>query len=158
MVQPRQLTLPTQRDPVARLALVGLVAVACWIALSAPSMPEAAQAAVFATPTIGIVPTQASTEAPVLTSAPAAAPTLAPPPTPEPQPTVAPQVLYVEVTAIPTEAPPTEPPAPSATPLPAGSIIILPSPTQTAQEFIDSFGPTADPNATCQFTGCLHQP
>lgn len=156
MIQPRQLNLPTQRDPLARAALVALVAAACWLALSTPSVPAAAETALIATPTIGILPTQAPTEAPLPTTMPVvaqAAPTFAPPPTPEPVIVV--EQVIVEVTAVPTEAPPTAAPPTEA---PAMVIVVYPTPTQTRQEFIDSFGPTPDPNAKCAFIGCLPKP
>ena len=151
MVQPRQLNLPTQRDPLARLALVALVAAACWLALGTASAPVAAETVLIATPTIGILPTQPPTEAPVVAQA---VPTItdvpAPASTAEPVIVEVEVPVIVEVTAVSTALP-----APTA--LPAGSIIILPTATQTNEDFVASFGaPTAD--ATCQFTGCLHQP
>ncbi len=163
MIQPRQLQLPTQRDPLARLALFALVGVACWLALSAPAVPTAAQAEAFviATPTIGILPTQAPTAAPIVVQA---APTVDPPtnpPAPTAEPVVIERQIIVEVTAPPQ---PTDPPAPSPTaPLmvlvPGNTIIVIATPeTQSDAEFIASFGPTPDPNARCAFVGCLPQP
>jgi hypothetical protein len=151
------LSLPTQNDPIARLALIALACGALWLAAVMPSAPAQAQVElatpapiiVIATPTMGLQPT----EAPALVLAP---PTFAPP-LPE-QPTPEPQVVYVEVTPAPTEAPPAEPTAPPVTALPQGSIVILPTATQTKEEFIASFGPTPDPAAKCAFIGCLAKP
>jgi hypothetical protein len=60
------------------------------------------------------------------------------------------------VTAPPIEAPPepTQPPAP-ANQTTASGVQIVPTATQTREEFIASFGPTPDPNAKCAFVGCL---
>lgn len=154
------LTLPTQNDPIARLVLLLLACGALWLAAVMPSAPAQAQAdvttpapiIVIATPTIG----PAATEAPALAQA---QPTIAPPAPVIEQPTAEPQIVYVEVTPEPTEAPAIEQPtAAPVTTLPAGSIVILPTPTQTKQEFIASFGPAPDAASKCAFVGCLHQP
>ena len=51
MIQPQQLHLPTQRDPIARLALGVLAVAALLVAFAAPSVPaDTAQAQVLATP------------------------------------------------------------------------------------------------------------
>jgi hypothetical protein len=152
------LNLPAQRDPVARLALLAIAVAAVWLASVMPSAPPVQARAVLATPQPIIVIATPTLGLPEPTAAPVvlAQPTEAPP-TVEPA-TAEPEIVYVEVTPVPTEAPPPEPTAEPVTALPAGSIVILPTATQTREEFIASFGPTPDPAAKCAFVGCLHQP
>lgn len=169
MVQQRKLNLPTQRDPIARLALCVLSGAALFIAVAAPSMPTDVQAQANATPQAIVVIATPTLGAPTAEAAQAPAPTLAPTEAPEQATESAtppePQVIevqvpvYVGVTAEPPPPPePTQAPEPTAAPIPPGAIIILPTATQTTQEFIDSFGPTPDPAAKCAFVGCLPKP
>ena len=167
--QQRKLYLPTQRDPIARLALCVLSGAALFVAVVAPSMPTDVQAQANATPQAIVVIATPTLGAPTAEAAPAVelpAPTLATEapeqptesaPPPEPQVIEVQVPVYVEVTAEPPPPPPepTQSPEPTAESIPPGAIIILPTATQTAQEFIDSFGPAPDPAAKCAFVGCL---
>ena len=160
MVQPQQIQLPTQRDPIARLSLGALFIGALFVAFAAPSVPvDTAQAQVIATPQPIIVIATPTLGLP--TAQPAAvlaAPTFEPPTMPPPPPTAEPQVIEVQVpVVVEVTAPPVEaPPEPTAAPL--DRVIILPTATQTREEFIASFGPTPDPNAKCAFVGCIGNP
>lgn len=156
----------TASNPIARTTGTAILVVALALALAA-MWPQGATTAheapivVIATPALPTI--QLPTAPPAPTEAPAAAPTLAPPtmpplPTqepPAPQIVVEKQIIIQQVTVPP---PPTEPPAPpTATPLPAGTLIILPTQAPSNQEFIDSFA-APSPNATCAFVGCLPKP
>lgn len=98
----QQLTIPQQRDPIARLALFALVGAALWVAAATPSAPTLAQAEqppivaiqkeiVIATPTLGLP--EPTAPAPMVPGLAGAQPTPQPPiarvePTQEPAPVV----------------------------------------------------------------------
>src|SRR5262245_14652067 len=169
MVQPSPLLL-TYRDRamgglIILLTLIGL-AMAYAPARSEATTAQAAPVIIIATPALSRPdpPTPAAGSIDRAPSAALAAATVAPPTMQEA--TAEPQIVYVEVTAAPTEAPPaTEPPteAPtSAPPTPAGQrlasgVIILPTPGPGDPGFAESFA-TPDPNAKCLFVGCIGRP